>query len=52
MISATAPKKRETLNLVDFLKFDMKNKIITNISLPPLSRCCMVKTYKVSIIYF
>ncbi|XP_073945780.1 xanthine dehydrogenase-like [Choristoneura fumiferana] len=37
----------KTMTLPEFLKMNMKRKIILNIMLPPLSKCCSVKTYKI-----
>ncbi|XP_073945777.1 xanthine dehydrogenase-like isoform X2 [Choristoneura fumiferana] len=39
--------KSKTMTLPEFLKMNMKRKIILNIMLPPLSKCCSVKTYKI-----
>ncbi|XP_064073184.1 uncharacterized protein LOC113399628 [Vanessa tameamea] len=44
---ADAPNKSDTVTLIDFLKLDMKGKIIVNVMLPPLSQCCFVKTFKI-----
>lgn len=39
--------KESVMKLTDYLKIDMKDRIIKNILLPPLSENCQVKTYKV-----
>ncbi|KAJ2951445.1 hypothetical protein O0L34_g13598 [Tuta absoluta] len=44
---AEAPNVRKQLLLPEFLKTDMKGKIMVNVMLPPLSKCCLVKTYKI-----
>lgn len=35
------------MSLPDFLRSDLKGKVLLNVRLPPLSQCCNVKTYKV-----
>ncbi|XP_038212836.1 nicotinate hydroxylase hnxS-like [Zerene cesonia] len=35
------------MSLMDFLKTDMNNKVIMNVLLPPLSKYCILKTYKI-----
>ncbi|GBP91385.1 Xanthine dehydrogenase 2 [Eumeta japonica] len=42
-----ANKETVIVYLKDFLKINMKGKIILNVKLPPLSLCCLVKTYKI-----
>nr|QIJ45704.1 aldehyde oxidase [Glyphodes pyloalis] len=44
---AEAPKKTNVISLTEFLKTDMKGKIIVNVLLPPLSKCCSFKSYKI-----
>lgn len=44
---ASPNNETEAILLTEFLKYDMKGKIIINVTLPPLSNCCFVKTYKV-----
>ncbi|XP_045774231.1 indole-3-acetaldehyde oxidase-like [Maniola jurtina] len=44
---AEAPNKQSTISLLDFLKHDMKRKVILNVVLPPLSCSCEIKTYKI-----
>nr|UZT55360.1 aldehyde oxidase 1 [Spodoptera frugiperda] len=39
--------KEVSMKLPDFLKTSLDSKIIKNIMLPPLSKCCAVKTYKI-----
>lgn len=45
--TASSPDETDTITLLDFLKYDMKSKIILNVMLPPLSALCHVKTFKV-----
>ncbi|KAL0828977.1 hypothetical protein ABMA28_003866 [Loxostege sticticalis] len=44
---ADAPQKVKEISLTEFLETDMKGKIIVNILLPPLSNCCLFKSYKI-----
>ncbi|CAH2090182.1 unnamed protein product [Euphydryas editha] len=44
---ASSPTNLDTIKLLDFLKFDMKGKIILNVMLPPLSTLSHVKTFKI-----
>ncbi|KAJ8719472.1 hypothetical protein PYW08_011647 [Mythimna loreyi] len=37
----------KAVSLIDFLKIDMKGKLIVNVMLPPLSTNCKLKTYKI-----
>lgn len=40
-------KQNEIITLQNFLKIDMKGKIVINIMLPPLSKHCSFKSYKI-----
>ncbi|XP_047998050.1 indole-3-acetaldehyde oxidase-like [Leguminivora glycinivorella] len=44
---AEGAHKTKAVSLPAFLKLSMKRKIILNIMLPPLSKWCSVKTYKI-----
>ncbi|XP_068627637.1 uncharacterized protein [Battus philenor] len=44
---ASAVDNKEIINLEEFLKIDMKGKIIIDVMLPPRSNCCLVKTFKI-----
>ncbi|XP_063538704.1 uncharacterized protein LOC134747956 [Cydia strobilella] len=44
---AEGEHKTKAVTLPAFLKMNMKRKIILNIMLPPLSKWCSVKTYKI-----
>ncbi|XP_061376829.1 uncharacterized protein LOC116770815 [Danaus plexippus] len=44
---AGSVNKKKTVTLTEFLKMNMKDSIILNVLLPPLSSSCRVKTYKI-----
>ncbi|XP_045518198.1 xanthine dehydrogenase/oxidase-like [Pieris brassicae] len=39
--------KNRIMSFPDFMQYDMNKKVIVNVLLPPLSTCCLVKTYKI-----
>ncbi|XP_037293464.1 xanthine dehydrogenase-like isoform X2 [Manduca sexta] len=44
---AEGVNKHITVTLPEYLKTNMKGKLILNVMLPPLSNCCQIKTYKI-----
>ncbi|CAG5043721.1 unnamed protein product [Parnassius apollo] len=48
MITIASSTARKTIiSLMEFLQTDMKGKIILNVLLPPISKYCLVKTFKI-----
>ncbi|KAL0878640.1 hypothetical protein ABMA27_003714 [Loxostege sticticalis] len=39
--------RKKTLNMMEFLKYDMQEKLIVNVQLPPFSSSCHLQTYKI-----
>nr|BAR64767.1 aldehyde oxidase [Ostrinia furnacalis] len=44
---AESSQKTKAVTFIEFLNTDMKDKIIMNVLLPPLSQCCLFKSYKI-----
>ncbi|XP_047998047.1 xanthine dehydrogenase-like [Leguminivora glycinivorella] len=44
---AESTNKKTVISLPDFLKVNLKGKVLLNVILPPLSHCCNVKTFKI-----